>query len=155
MFKDGRKSITDDSRTDQQREIRLSICKDLIETANNDSDFFKTIITGDETWCFLFDPQTKKQSLEWHTPSSPRKKKVHFDKSKGKKKTKVWHFFTMNLKKEQRVCIIFCQKLRKMASETFQMLKLAFREAALSQSKMFKWFARFKSGRESTQDDPR
>ncbi|UYV67610.1 hypothetical protein LAZ67_5001362 [Cordylochernes scorpioides] len=27
--------------TDQQRETRLSICKDLIETANNDSDFFK------------------------------------------------------------------------------------------------------------------
>ncbi|UYV72454.1 hypothetical protein LAZ67_9003209 [Cordylochernes scorpioides] len=42
------------------------------------------IITGDETWCFLFDPQTKKQTLEWHTPSSPRMKKVHLDKSKGK-----------------------------------------------------------------------
>ncbi|UYV77291.1 hypothetical protein LAZ67_15000367 [Cordylochernes scorpioides] len=59
-------------------------CRDLIETANNYSDFLKTIITGDETWCFLFDPQTKEQSLEWHTPSSPRKKKVRLDKSKGK-----------------------------------------------------------------------
>ncbi|UYV66810.1 hypothetical protein LAZ67_4002933 [Cordylochernes scorpioides] len=71
-------------KRDQQRETRLSICKDLIETANNDSDFLKTIITGYETWCFLIDPQTKKPSLEWHKPSSPRKKKVRLDKSKGK-----------------------------------------------------------------------
>ncbi|UYV69727.1 hypothetical protein LAZ67_7000491 [Cordylochernes scorpioides] len=63
---------------------RLSICKDLIETANNDTDFVNAIITGDETGCFIFDPQTKKQSLEWHTPSSPRNKKVRLDKSKGK-----------------------------------------------------------------------
>ncbi|UYV84547.1 hypothetical protein LAZ67_X002588 [Cordylochernes scorpioides] len=47
--------------TDQQKESRLSICKHLIETTNNDSDFFRTIITGDETWCFPFDPQTKKK----------------------------------------------------------------------------------------------
>ncbi|UYV75496.1 hypothetical protein LAZ67_13000404 [Cordylochernes scorpioides] len=33
---------------------------------------------------FFFYPQTKIQSLEWHTPSSPRKKKVRLDKSKGK-----------------------------------------------------------------------
>ncbi|UYV61954.1 hypothetical protein LAZ67_1007156, partial [Cordylochernes scorpioides] len=32
----------------------------------------------------FFYPQTKKQSLEWHIPSSPRKKKVRLDKSKGK-----------------------------------------------------------------------
>ncbi|UYV75186.1 hypothetical protein LAZ67_12002796 [Cordylochernes scorpioides] len=37
-------------------------------------------------------------------------------------------------------------KMRKTASETFQMLKLAFGEAASSQSKTFKWFSRFKSG---------
>ncbi|UYV70585.1 hypothetical protein LAZ67_7003617 [Cordylochernes scorpioides] len=54
-----------------------------------------------------------------------------------------------------RVCLKFCQKLGKTASETFQMLKLAFREAAISQSKTFKWFACFKSDRESTQDDAR
>ncbi|UYV66033.1 hypothetical protein LAZ67_3006245 [Cordylochernes scorpioides] len=40
--------------------------------------------TGDETRCFLFYPQTKKQSLECHTLSSPRKNKVRLDKSKGK-----------------------------------------------------------------------
>ncbi|UYV62485.1 hypothetical protein LAZ67_2000755 [Cordylochernes scorpioides] len=66
------------------KETRLSICKDVIETVNNDYDSFKTIKTGDETWCSLFNPQTKKQSLEWHTPSSPRKKKIRLDKSKGK-----------------------------------------------------------------------
>ncbi|UYV84779.1 hypothetical protein LAZ67_X003468 [Cordylochernes scorpioides] len=50
---------------------------------------------------------------------------------------------------------IFRQKLGKIESEVFQMLKLAFGEATLSQSKTSKWFARFKSGRKSTQDDAR
>ncbi|UYV63005.1 hypothetical protein LAZ67_2002820 [Cordylochernes scorpioides] len=67
------------------------------------------------------------------------------------KETKARHFFTMDLKSEQRVCIKFWQKLGKMVSEMFQMLKEI--GAALSQSKTFKWFACFKSGRESTQDD--
>ncbi|UYV78740.1 hypothetical protein LAZ67_16002617 [Cordylochernes scorpioides] len=56
----------------------------ILNSCPLDSDFSKRIITGDETWCFPFDPQTKKRSLEWHTPSSPRRKKVCLDKSKGK-----------------------------------------------------------------------
>ena len=27
--------------------------------------FFTQIITGDETWCFAYDPETKRQSSEW------------------------------------------------------------------------------------------
>ncbi|UYV64529.1 hypothetical protein LAZ67_3001112 [Cordylochernes scorpioides] len=39
-------------------------------------------ILGISVLSFLFTKQ--KQSLEWHTPSSPRKKKVRLDKYKGK-----------------------------------------------------------------------
>ncbi|UYV66985.1 hypothetical protein LAZ67_4003560 [Cordylochernes scorpioides] len=99
-FKDGRKSIADDSSsgrpltstTDRNiGQVRDLIVADRKNTIDNISeilgiscDFSKRIITGNETWCFLFDPQTEKQSLEWHTPSSPRTKKVCLDKSKGK-----------------------------------------------------------------------
>ncbi|UYV76023.1 hypothetical protein LAZ67_13002183 [Cordylochernes scorpioides] len=46
---------------------------------------------------------------------------------------------------KQRVCIEVCFKLGKTASESFQMLKQAFKEDALSQSRTFEWFARFKA----------
>ena len=30
-----------------------------------DECFWKNIITGDESWCFAYDPATKRQSAEW------------------------------------------------------------------------------------------
>ncbi|UYV83574.1 hypothetical protein LAZ67_23001510 [Cordylochernes scorpioides] len=47
----------------------------------------------------------------------------------------------------------FCFKLRETTSESFQMLKQDFEEDALSQSRTFGWFARFKAGRTSVKDD--
>jgi hypothetical protein len=44
----------------------------------------ESIVTGSETWCFQYDPQTKKQSMEWRSPSSPRRKKFQFQKPKKK-----------------------------------------------------------------------
>ena len=28
-------------------------------------------LTSDESWIFEYDPDTKRQSREWHTPNSP------------------------------------------------------------------------------------
>jgi len=53
----------------------------LIATADNDSEFFKKIVTGDETWCFLYDPTTKGQSTAWVGETSPQPKKLRFQKS--------------------------------------------------------------------------
>jgi hypothetical protein len=38
-------------------------------------DFLSTIVTGDKTWIRHFEPETKRQSMEWHHATSPRKKK--------------------------------------------------------------------------------
>ena len=59
----------------------------------------------------------------------------------------------MELSAEQRVAIKFCVKLSKTASEAHEMLQLAYKEAALSCSRTFKWRKKFKNGRESTEDD--
>jgi len=56
---------------------------------------------------------------------------------------------------EQRVCIKFCLKLGKNATETYTMIKTAFGDDSLSRSVIFEWFKRFKDGRQSTKDDPR
>jgi hypothetical protein len=60
----------------------------------------------------------------------------------------------MDVLKEQRVCIEFCQKFGKTATETYKMLQQAFGETALSRSKTFEWYSRFKNGRTSIDDDP-
>jgi hypothetical protein len=59
----------------------------------------------------------------------------------------------MDVLKEQRVCIKFCQKFSKTATETYEVLQ-AFEETALSRSKTFEWYSRFKNGRTSIDDDP-
>ena len=41
-----------------------------------------SIVTGDETWCFQHDRETKPQSVEWEHPTKPNPKKSHFVESK-------------------------------------------------------------------------
>jgi len=47
--------------------------------------FLDKVITGDESWVFDYDPETKRQSLEWHTKSSSRPKIGRMSRSKVKK----------------------------------------------------------------------
>jgi hypothetical protein len=49
--------------------------------------------------------------------------------------------------KEQQICIKFCFKLGKTASETNRMMKEAFGDNALGQTQNYKWFNGFKKGR--------
>jgi len=53
----------------------------VIAPADSDPDFFKKIVTGDETWCFAYDPTTKRQSAAWVGETWPRPKKLRFQKS--------------------------------------------------------------------------
>jgi hypothetical protein len=42
--------------------------------------FNEIIITGDETWCFAYDPEIKRQNSEWAGEASPRLNKMNFQK---------------------------------------------------------------------------
>jgi hypothetical protein len=33
-------------------------------------------MTGDESWIYSYDPETKQQLLQWKSPQSPREKKA-------------------------------------------------------------------------------
>jgi len=63
---------------------RVTIATELLERLQNESGFLSNVITGDETWAFEYDPETKRQSSEWHTSESPRPKKARMRKSKVK-----------------------------------------------------------------------
>ena len=59
--------------TTDQMERRMMVAGDLFEKS-----------TGDESWVFAYDLETKVQSAEWQTSSSPRPKKSCLVKSKEK-----------------------------------------------------------------------
>jgi hypothetical protein len=59
----------------------------------------------------------------------------------------------MDGKIEQCVCIKFCVKLGKSATETLQMLHETFGEHSLSQTAVFEWHSHFKADRVSVEDD--
>ncbi|VVC26068.1 Armadillo-like helical [Cinara cedri] len=68
-----------------QKDNRRDRCLDFLEQIENDPSFLERVITGDEPWIFEYDPETKRQSQEWHTSTSPRQKKGRMSKSKIKK----------------------------------------------------------------------
>jgi hypothetical protein len=59
-------------------------CKDMLQSAQNDTNVKKSIVTGDETWCFQYEPLTKQQSAAWLSPKKPKLKKVHMQNSRVK-----------------------------------------------------------------------
>ncbi|VVC38688.1 Transposase, type 1 [Cinara cedri] len=70
--------------SDEQKENRKRIATDLLERSESDEFFLKSIITGDETWVYGYDPETKVQSSQWKTPDSPRPKKARQVRSQVK-----------------------------------------------------------------------
>jgi hypothetical protein len=69
------------SLTPEQREDQVTSFQDIIAMADADKIFLNKIITGNETWCFFYDPETKRQNSEWVGETSPRPKKLKFQRS--------------------------------------------------------------------------
>ncbi|VVC32990.1 Hypothetical protein CINCED_3A005002 [Cinara cedri] len=89
--------------TEQQKQGHVESCSSLKEEFQNDPNFFSKIITGDESWCYGYDPETKQQSSQWKTPASPRPEKsssrdwfYHHDNAPAHTALSVWRFLTKN-----------------------------------------------------------
>jgi len=75
--------------SDDQKILRVSVCRELKQQARDDPHFISNIITGDETCVYSYDPETKQLSSQWNLAKSPRPEKslsisqqcqVHFDR---------------------------------------------------------------------------
>jgi hypothetical protein len=55
-------------------DVPSELCRHL---TNN---FLSNAVTGDEIWCFQYDPQSKRQILPWKQPTSPGPKEVRMSK---------------------------------------------------------------------------
>ena len=87
------------SLTTEHRRQRKAICSELLERFDaEEKAFLSRIVTGDETLAHHYKPETKRQSMEWHHPQSPRKKKFKTTPSAGKLMVTVfWDMDGVNL----------------------------------------------------------
>jgi hypothetical protein len=49
----------------EQKEFCAEVAQNLLETYNNNPHFLKQVITGDESWVYGYDPETKVQPSQW------------------------------------------------------------------------------------------
>lgn len=70
--------------TEEQKQHRVQVCQELLAMANDNENFLKQVITGDETWVYGYDVETKVQSSQWKTKFSPTPKKARQLKSNVK-----------------------------------------------------------------------
>ena len=69
---------------DQKRQQCQSSEQHLEFFRNDPNDFLSRLLTMNETWLYLHDPETKQQSMEWRHSCSPRPKNFRVKKSAGK-----------------------------------------------------------------------
>jgi len=77
--------------SEDQRTSRLDVCRELKDQLKTDPDILSKMITGDESWCYGYDPKTKQQSSQWKSAMSQRPKKTR--KVKSDVKTTLICFF--------------------------------------------------------------
>ena len=70
--------------TEAHKQSRLGACFELLKYCHSDKTFLQQIVTGDETRVHHFEPDSKRASMEWRHPTSPRSKKFKFQQSSGK-----------------------------------------------------------------------
>ena len=67
--------------SEYQRQRRFTVYQDISERLEAEPDLLNSVITGDQTWVFEYDPETKRQSREWKNYGSPRPMKTRKSKS--------------------------------------------------------------------------
>jgi len=70
--------------TDNQKENHLEISQELLANTNGNENFLKNIITGDKTWIYGYDAETKMQLWQWMGKGSPQPKKAWVSQSRIK-----------------------------------------------------------------------
>jgi histone-lysine N-methyltransferase SETMAR len=71
--------------TDELKHSRLDVCGLMLQRYLNEGEqFMNSIVTGDESWAHHYEPETKRQSMQWRHLGSPSPKKFKLSPSAGK-----------------------------------------------------------------------
>ena len=68
--------------TSNQPAHRVQVCQDLLDHSKNDKELLSKVITGDESWVYDYDVETKVQSSQWTSKTSLRPNKASQVRSK-------------------------------------------------------------------------
>ncbi|GBO29466.1 Mariner Mos1 transposase [Araneus ventricosus] len=120
--------------SDEQKQHRMETSGDFIDVCDRNPQFLETIVTGDESRCYQYDPETKRQSMEWCSSSSPLlPKKCRLTKSRIKtlliaffdSKGLIHHEFvpagtTVNAESYEGVLKRLLQRIRRVRPQLYQ-----------------------------------
>jgi len=73
---------------------RVEVVTQFARRYEEDPSFLERIVTGDETWVHHYDPESKRQSMEWRHSSFPTQKK--FKRQPSAKKVMLTLFWDMH-----------------------------------------------------------
>ncbi|VEN48760.1 unnamed protein product [Callosobruchus maculatus] len=59
-----------------QKRHRINIAQEMLESVRDDPNVLQRVITGDGSWVYGHDMETKAQSSQWKLPHEPRPKKA-------------------------------------------------------------------------------
>jgi hypothetical protein len=63
-----------------QKAAQNEMSTEIPEWLKTESDFLTRVITGDKSWFFKYDPETRRQSEKWHMPQPPGQKRARMRK---------------------------------------------------------------------------
>ena len=58
-----------------QKTLRITISQEMLNAVSDDIDLLKSVITGDESWIYGYEVETKARSSQWKHTETPRPKK--------------------------------------------------------------------------------
>ena len=71
--------------TPEHKQRRIELSQQCLSRYEKDGDdFLNRVVTCDETWVWHYEPESKRQSMEWKHTNSPVKKKFKSQRSTGK-----------------------------------------------------------------------
>ncbi len=62
--------------TDVHKQKRITCCRNALTWKRMEKDLFDEVITGDESYIYLYTPETKEQSKQWLDKDDPRPQKA-------------------------------------------------------------------------------
>lgn len=71
--------------TEEHKANRMGLSLQHLQRYREEGDsFLHRIVAGDESWCHHYEPSSKRDSMQWKHPSSPRHQKFKTQSSAGK-----------------------------------------------------------------------
>lgn len=68
-----------------QKRERVESCREFLDRCGEQREkVMAQIVTGDETWVYHYEPESKQESMQWHKKGTPPPKKYKVSQSAGK-----------------------------------------------------------------------